>query len=142
MPALPFCRARLTAQKRRADYPKQLNTLGDHLHRRRLDLGLSWKAVSELIGVDADTLTNWTRGRTQPGLRCLPLVIWFLGYDPLPAAKSVGEALVRYRELRGMSQTQLAAKLQVDPGTLARWEREKRSPTGDYLRRVKRQLST
>jgi transcriptional regulator with XRE-family HTH domain len=107
------------------------------LQKRRLDLGVSWKAVARQIGVDADSLTNWTKGRTQPDLRCLPLVIRFLGYDPRPAANSVGKALVRLREGQGVSQKRLAAMLRVDPSTLARWEREERVPGGGCLRRAR-----
>jgi hypothetical protein len=93
------------------------------------------------MGVDADSVTNWTKGRRQPDLRCLPLVIRFLGYDPRPQAKSVGKALVRLREGQGMSQKELAVMLRVDPSTLARWEREERVPAGECLRRARMPLA-
>jgi transcriptional regulator with XRE-family HTH domain len=134
---LPFARARLTTSWKPAVYPKELKDLTDHLQKRRIDLGLQWKEVAEQLAVDSTTLTNWTKRRTQPDLRCLPRVIRWLGYDPRPKARTIGEALVRYREGKGASQRQLAKRLAVDPSTLARWERGKRIPSGDYLARIK-----
>jgi len=62
---LPFT---LTAQKplERA-YPKELVTLGDHIKKRRLDLGLFQKDVAVAIGVGTCTITNWEKDRTEQG---------------------------------------------------------------------------
>ncbi len=120
MPALPFARARLTATWKPADYPKELNDLADHLRKRRMDLGLQWKEVAEQLGVDTTTLTNWTKKRSQPDLRCLPRVIRWLGLDPRQTGPTIGETLIRYCEERGISQTKMAAMLGVDPSALAR----------------------
>ena len=38
---MPFCHIQLTARKPPSPaYPRELKTLGDHLRKRRLDLGL------------------------------------------------------------------------------------------------------
>jgi DNA-binding XRE family transcriptional regulator len=50
-------------------YPKTLVTLGDHLRKRRLDVGLFQKDVAVAIGVDTMTICNWEKGRTEPELR-------------------------------------------------------------------------
>jgi transcriptional regulator with XRE-family HTH domain len=133
IPALPFARARLKASWHSAAYPKELKHLCDHLQKRRLDLGLTWKAAAEEMDIDSTTLTNWTKRRTQPDLRCLPRIVRWLGYDPLPEARSVGQALVRHRQVRGLSQRQLADILRVDPSTLGRWERDERTPVDKHL---------
>src|ERR1700720_743605 len=53
IPALPFCHLRLSTQKPKSSvYPKELKTLGDHIRRRRLDLGLLQRQVAQLISVD------------------------------------------------------------------------------------------
>lgn len=124
MPALPFCRVTLTTVRSKPGYPKSLNTLADHLKRRILDLGLMQKEAAKRLGVGATTVANWLKERGAPGLRSWPRVIVFLGCDPRPAAESVGQALVRWRQSRGMSQEELAGQLEVDPGTLARSEQE------------------
>jgi transcriptional regulator with XRE-family HTH domain len=88
------------------------------------------------IGVDTATVTNWELGKTAPALRWLPGIIRFLGYDPRPGPETIGEALRRYRHGQGLSQQELAVRLGVDPGTLARWERAARTPTGEHLKRA------
>jgi len=40
-------------------YPKELKTLGDHIRKRRLDLGLVKRQVAERIGVSEATIYNW-----------------------------------------------------------------------------------
>jgi transcriptional regulator with XRE-family HTH domain len=47
-------------------YPKELRTLGDHLRKRRLDLGLLQRQVAEQLGVDKTTVYNWESHRTAP----------------------------------------------------------------------------
>ena len=70
----------------------------------------------------------------------MPAIIRFLGYNPLPAAKGLGERLVRQRTSLGLSQNEAARRIGIDPGTLARWERGEREPAGEFLNRVKRFL--
>ena len=60
----------------------------------------------------------------------MPAIIRFLGYNPLPEAKSWGERLVRHRTSLGMTQEEAAKRPGLDPGTLARWERGEREPAG------------
>lgn len=137
MPALPFCRVHLRGQKPvPPTYPMELQTVGDHLRTRRLDLGLWQRHAADRIGVTESTLWNWENGKAKPALRRLPSILRFLGYDPRPAPRTVGQMLERYRHGCGMTQQQLAIRLKVDPSTLARWEREERIPVGDFLRRV------
>src|SRR6266511_2668936 len=65
IPALPFCHVTLRGRKPlpRA-YPGSVRTLGDHLCRRRLDLGLLQREVAERLGADECTVTNWELNRT------------------------------------------------------------------------------
>ena len=69
-------------------------------------------------------------------LRTLAEVIRLLGYDPRPAADSTGQALPRDRTGLGMTQKELTEKLGVVPSTLARWERDERVSTGEFLERA------
>jgi len=70
----------------------------------------------------------------------MPAITGFLGYNPLPAAKTMAERLVRQRTSLGLSQKESAIRIGVDPGTLARWERGERGPTGVLLGRVEQFL--
>jgi transcriptional regulator with XRE-family HTH domain len=140
---LPFCHAELRAPKPKpSHYPQQLNTLGDHLRSRRLDLDLSQSNVAEQIGVDTTTICNWESNASLPAIRYLPAIIQFLGYDPQPAVDSFPDRLVTARRTLGLSQRKMAEKLGVDPGTLQGWEAGKHQPTGKSLGIVGRILQS
>ena len=78
---MPFCSLTLKGPKPLpAQYPRELNTLGDHLRKHRLDLGLLQREIAEQIGVEESTITNWERQRTVPEIRYIPRIVEFLGY--------------------------------------------------------------
>ena len=138
-PCVAFLPCHLVGQKPLPKaYPRALCTIGDHLRRRRLDLGLLQRQAADRLGVDEATVTNWELKRTKPALRFLPGTVRFLGYAPWAAGASLGERLLAYRRERGLPQTALARLLGVDPSTLGRWERNLRIPTGQYARRARR----
>jgi len=120
--------------------PTQPQTVGDHIRRRRLALKMLQGEVAGQIGVDKTTIFNWEANTASPEIRYMPAIIRFLGYNPLPEGNGWGERLVRQRTTLGLSQKEAAQRLGVDPGTLARWERGEREPTGAVLGRVKRSL--
>jgi transcriptional regulator with XRE-family HTH domain len=119
---------------------RRSRTGGDHIRRRRLALELLQSDVAERLGVTESSVWNWESNGSEPEFRYMPGIIEFLGYNPLPEATTLGEQLVRHRTTLGMSQKEFATKLAVDPGTLARWERRGREPTGALLARVTRVL--
>jgi transcriptional regulator with XRE-family HTH domain len=98
--------------------------VGEHLKKRRLDLGLRQKDAAREIGADTQTYGYWERGRTEPELRFFPAIIRFLGYDPAPADSTVplGERLRAARRREGFSQRELARRLGLDPTTVQAWE--------------------
>ena len=131
---MPFCHRTLRIPVPKPGYPKQFKHLGDHVRARRLDLGLTQRAVAQRIGVARDTLRNWEVGRTEPEVRFLPALIALLGYNPFPEPKTHGEVIRRARLSRGMSQARLAVLCGVDEGTIRRLEADTpkmgRRPTG------------
>jgi len=140
---LPFCHAELRAPKPKpSHYPQQLNTLGDHIRSRRLDLDLFQSDVAEQIGVDTTTICNWEGNASIPAIRYIPAVLQFLGYDPFPPAHTLAERLVTARKGLGLSQQKLARSLGVDSGTLQSWEAGQRRPTARSVERVERFLET
>jgi transcriptional regulator with XRE-family HTH domain len=139
---LPFCHVSLKGLRPLSKaYPKEIKTLGDHLRKRRLDLGLLQKQAAKLIGVEVSTLRNWEGQRNTPALPGIPGIIRFLGYNPLPEAETVAQKLTRYRTSQGISQEKLAKQLGIDESTLARWERGDRLPTGLYGKLVEKLLA-
>jgi len=140
---LPFCHAHLNGPRPLPrSYPQVLTTIGDHLRKRRLDLGLLQREVAERLGVGETTVTNWELNRTTPALQFIPGIIEFLGYAPFPAGASLPDRLRTCRRLCGLSLNRLACLLQVDESTLARWERGTRRPTHVLLDRVETFLAS
>lgn len=140
---MPFCHLELRAARRKpANYPKQINSLGDHIRTRRLDLKLLQKQVADQIGVHEITISNWEVNATVPEVRYIPAIIRFLDYDPQPATESIPESLAAARRRLGLSQRKMAAKLGVDPATLMGWEAGKHQPTGKSLDVIARFLQS
>jgi transcriptional regulator with XRE-family HTH domain len=81
-------------------YSDTLATLGDHIRKRRLDLGLRQRGVATQLGVNVNTLPNWEKHHSSPQLYLIPRVIAFLGYDLVEEdfdSMSLGERVVRVR---------------------------------------------
>ena len=57
-------------------------TLGEHIKRRRIDLGWTQKKVAEILHVTDDTITYWEVGRSKPRASYYCRIIQFLGYLP------------------------------------------------------------
>jgi site-specific DNA recombinase len=134
--AAPLVLPRSHSVTSRTRPPEKLETLGDHLRRRRLTLKLIQRQVAQQIGVDASSIHNWETNASKPSLQFMPAIIRFLGYDPVPPASGWSERLVRCRTMLGLSQRESAKRMRVDQSTLARWERGEREPTGTFLTRV------
>ncbi len=109
-------------------YPKELVTLGDQIRARRLDLELEQKEVAPRLGVSTATLLNWELNKRETEIRWYPRIMAFLGYCPVQYPKTFGERLRLLRTHRGLSISEFANILQVDPGTLANWEHDRRTP--------------
>ena len=134
--ALPFCHLTLTAPKP-SNIPQILKTWGDHLLKRRLELGLLQREVAQILGVNETSVYDWEKHRTDPMVHLIPRITQFLGYTPpLFTGETTGQKIVAYRHVRGMSQRALAIKLKVDAGTLGRWERDESFPTGKLKLRL------
>lgn len=138
IPALPFCHISLKGPKPLPPaYPKVLYTLGDHIRKKRLDLKLQQKEVAQLIGVDEVSIYNWEKNRTSPHIQHIPKIIKFLGYMPFDKQpKTLGEKIIFYRHLTGITQEELARHLGVDPTTLARWEKNESQPLKRYQEKL------
>ena len=87
------------------------------------------KDVAKIIDVEEATIWNWENNRTSPKLHYIPKIVEFLDYVPCNIEpKTLGERIVNYRRLLGITQKELAYRLGVDPSTLARWERNNGRP--------------
>ena len=111
-------------------YPREPTTLGDHLKKRRHELGLRQKDVAAQLGVTQGTILSWETHQTHPAVIYIPRIIAFLGYNPYPEPQTFGERIVAKRRQLGLSRKQTAKLLGMDEGSLAHWEKGQRQPTG------------
>ena len=137
---MPFCRTTLKAAWLPVSYPKECKHLGDHIKRRRLDLGLTRGEAAHQIGVDKDTLLRWESGAFRPTVRRLPKVLEFLGYDPSGGNRSFAQRLVSSRRRLGVSQAALARMLGVASRTVWRWEAQGVLPSPPLKARLEEML--
>ena len=83
------------------------------------------------------TICNWEINRTSPQLYLIPRIIAFLGYIPYDTQSgTLGKRIVACRRTMGLTQKELARRLDVDPSTLRRWETGGERPSRKYYARV------
>ncbi len=86
--------------------------------------------MAQILGVCDPSIYNWENKLARPASRYIPKIIEFLGYVPFDTStKSVGEKIVLYRQLHGLSQKKLANQLGIDPSTLRNCEKSERQPS-------------
>jgi transcriptional regulator with XRE-family HTH domain len=95
-------------------------TIGDHIRRRRIDLGLLQAEVAGEIGVTESTVWNWEHG-TEPELIHIPAVLSFLGYVPWAEPEDPVGRLAHFKKLKGLSFRRLGALMGRDPEQLEDW---------------------
>jgi DNA-binding XRE family transcriptional regulator len=120
---VPFCRQTPLTLKalRSKDYSEAPQTLGEHLKKRRRELGLLQREAAEMMGVSTDTVVNWETGRTEPVAAQFRPVVAFLGYDPTPEPQTLAERVEAKQRRLGASLAQVARHLGWDPGSLRRY---------------------
>ena len=103
-----------------ADLTRKPITLGDHLRRRRIELGLYQKDVAAKLGVTTSTVWNWEHIGSVD-LRFIPRVIEFLGYNPIPQPEDLVGRLSCYKQVNGLSLERFGIEMGRDPEQLADW---------------------
>ena len=120
---MPFCRQTPLTLKalRSKDYSENPQNLGEHLKKRRRELGLLQREAAVRMLIGRDTYVNWETGKTEPVAAQFRPVVVFLGYDPTPVPKTVAKRVEAKRRLLGATFAQVARYLGWDPGTLTRY---------------------
>jgi transcriptional regulator with XRE-family HTH domain len=124
---LPFSRLSLTARKERR-FPEAPRTFGEHLRKRRHEVGKRQRDVATELDVSPWTYLLWEQDRVRPTVGQYPALIRFLGYDPSGVPLTLGEQVKARRRALGLSQAAAAQIVGADEGTLARWEKGQGNP--------------
>jgi len=129
---LPFSSLNLAGTRPRClprGYPISPNTLGEHIRRRRLDLGLTQRTLARRLGVREEAVHLWELDRFLPLARHYGRLVRVLGVDPEPPSHSLAERLRAARRRAGLTQAELARRLGLDEGTVVDFEAGRRSPS-------------
>ena len=121
--------------------PTNLETIGDHLRKRRLEKGLSQPEVAKLLRVTTDTVTLWELNRNSPTARYFKRILTFLGYLPeLGYGYSLGERLKLARHILGHTQRQAAVKMKCDCSNIRYIELNARKPQAVTNQKIERYI--
>ncbi len=110
-------------------YLTELNTLGDHLCKFRLDRGLSQPEVANILNMHPDTVSHWEWNEHEPTVHYAKLIIAFLGYFPFTLDKCpLGKQLYYARLVTGKMQKEVVKEICCDHVNLSRIEKGLRKP--------------
>lgn len=119
LPCLPVTLKSL--RRKETDFEPQ--TVGEHIKKRRLELGMTQKAVARTLKVSQFSVINWERGDFQPSnVVTLHRIVKYLDFDPLPAGEAIPDRLRAKRREMGWRQRELADYLGVDRCSVTNWE--------------------
>ena len=108
-------------------YPTNPVTIGDHIRKRRMDLGLLQREVAEIIGVTESSVWNWEH-RVEPEQHYNPKIIKFLGYIPFDCPDDTVGRLAWYKRAMGMNLDHLGEAMGRDPEQLSDWLSGRHNP--------------
>jgi transcriptional regulator with XRE-family HTH domain len=136
---------------------KEPRTIGEHLRKRRFDLGIRQSEVALRLGVSKRTLSLWETDNIYPTWAYQPRLVDYLGHDPFtdPALGSpkgnetsfvailaptapltLGQQIRKRRlELR-KNRTECAGEFGVSVKTLWGWETGRWEPLAGHLKLV------
>lgn len=119
-------------------YVENLQTIAQHLLKRRMELGLTQKKAAKMIGVCEDTFRFWETGRVEPFITYYPKIIAFLGYVPFSInTNTLAGKIFSYRILNGLSQEALATKVGLDESTIVELEKGEQRPFKRTLEKLR-----
>lgn len=117
-------------------YVENPATLGEHLKKRRCELGLLQREAAAKLGVSQYAYISWETDRVRPFPRTYAWIVRLLGYDPAPQPRTLGEWIRAKRRELGLTTGQVAARLGWDEGAVRRYERDIWVPEGERRERL------
>ena len=136
---------------------KEPTTLGEHLKKKRLGVGIRQSEAALRLGVSNRTLSLWETDRVYPAWAFQPRLIAYLGYDPfnnptLGSPKgnetsciaflsqsgplSLGHQIIKRRMEMRKNRKQCAQEMGISVKTLQAWETNRYQPSSTLLKRL------
>ena len=147
MVALPFLEVSLKAEKPiHLRSPEKLVTIGDHIKKRRIELGLTQQELASILGINESTLHNWEQSCAKPRGILIPRIVRFLELDGAlwnlltgyPATTTTfREYLLKNRVDSSLTQNQLAHLIGVSVDTIRSWEKGRFTPTRGHEMKIR-----
>jgi DNA-binding transcriptional regulator YiaG len=120
-------------------FPKKLDILGNHIHKKRKELYLKQTDLAKLFHVTSATIGCWERGSKEIAIKHYPKIMEFLGYCPMEKPpQTLGEKIALHRKYSGYSQTELARFFHATFSKISRWERNLSTPTKEERRKLQK----
>ena len=120
--------------------PVNPKTIGDHLRKHRIELGLEQTEVAAKLGVCRNSLQHWEQNRGTPLPKQMPAIIQFLGYVPFAEEPDFGGRIAFLRKCAGLTQEELSRYAGCSEDLIWRWETGRNPPLRSKLSRVTQAL--
>jgi len=118
-------------------YPKELNTIGDHIRAWRLNNKLLQADVAKLLSVCEDTIVGWEMRNTSPSIGHIPGITKMIGYLPVQIDDStLGGRIKKYRNKHGLTPEQFGDLIPAHPSTVLDWEKSCHVPPKKTRRKI------
>jgi len=136
---------------------KQPQTIGQHLKKKRFELGIRQIEAARKLGVSNRTLSLWECDRVPPVWANQPRIVTYLGYDPFTdpmlgrprgnettgvaflsqsGPLSLGHKIVKRRLEMRKNRKQCAQEMCISVKTLQAWETNRYQPSSALLKRL------
>ena len=111
-------------------YPKNPETIGEQLRKKRMDSGLTQAKLAKILDVSTDCVTYWENNRSKPQISYYPRIHHFLGFNTTTFDETnIWGRLQTYRWRNGVSRRDIARLLKVDTSTVRAWEKGLNMPS-------------
>lgn len=118
-------------------FPKELQTVGNHIKSARLSRNILIKDVCSLLRINRETLRGWELGLFEPHVSHYPLIISFLGYNPCQfEIDTIAGKIKNYRYQHGLTQKQFGDLLNTEASVVWQWESNGRPPIARTQKRI------
>jgi len=118
-------------------FPKELQTVGNHLKAARLSRNMLIKDLCALLNISRETLRSWELGEFEPHVSHYPVIIAFLGYNPCQTElDTIAGKIKDYRYRHGLTQQKFAKLLNTQASIIWQWECNSRIPLAKTQKRI------